>query len=219
MGQRLSTPLKEKEWKVVNAAGDVQQILKETSADIVTIEDAGNYFFSDNVEGALQELGAGLANAGKVDDVQAVDGSSIVTNKIAKLTKAAVGLGNVDNTADADKSVKYATDAKHATTADKVGDVIVIGGGGNSIQYDGSASAAVLFDNDSFTSTAEDIGSGVYTLTVELKDSGATAGTYNGITVDAKGRVTGAVDGDYATNTELDKKLDKAGGKIGRAHV
>lgn len=31
-------------------------------------------------------------------------------------TKAAIGLGNVDNTADADKSVKYATAANYANS-------------------------------------------------------------------------------------------------------
>ena len=35
-----------------------------------------------------------------------------------KVTKSQVGLGNVDNTADADKSVNYATSSGHAITAD-----------------------------------------------------------------------------------------------------
>ena len=34
-----------------------------------------------------------------------------MTNKINGITKSSLGLGNVDNTADADKSVKYATTA------------------------------------------------------------------------------------------------------------
>ena len=36
-------------------------------------------------------------------------------------TKSEVGLGNVDNTADANKSVKYATSAGSASTASKLG--------------------------------------------------------------------------------------------------
>ena len=36
-------------------------------------------------------------------------------------SKAEVGLGNVDNTADANKSVKYATSAGSASTASKLG--------------------------------------------------------------------------------------------------
>lgn len=110
--------------RVIDAAGNTIQVLPETSAEQVTLADAGNKFTSTNVEGALTEvaqdiaaLETGLANAGKVDDVQDVKGASIVTNKIAKLSKAAVGLGNVDNTADANKSVKHATSADSATTA------------------------------------------------------------------------------------------------------
>lgn len=103
--------------RVIDAAGNTIQVLPETSAEQVTLADAGNKFTSTNVEGALQELASGVASAGKVDDVQDVNGSSIVTNKIAKLSKAAVGLGNVDNTADANKSVKHATSADSATTA------------------------------------------------------------------------------------------------------
>ena len=39
-------------------------------------------------------------------------------NNPHKVTKSQVGLGNVDNTADADKSVNYATSSGHAITAD-----------------------------------------------------------------------------------------------------
>lgn len=108
---------KRKIHRVIDAAGNLVQVLPETSAEQVTLADAGNKFTSTNVEGALQELATSVASAGKVDDVQDVNGASIVTNKIAKLTKAAVGLGNVDNTADANKSVKHATSADSATTA------------------------------------------------------------------------------------------------------
>lgn len=115
---------KRKIRRVIDAAGNTIQVLPETSAEQVTLADAGNKFTSTNVEGALAEvaqdiaeLETGLASAGKVDDVQDVKGASIVTNKIAKLSKAAVGLGNVDNTADANKSVKHATSADSATTA------------------------------------------------------------------------------------------------------
>ena len=101
--------------EVVSTIGGTETIHFETDADIVLIEDTAGKFTSNNVEGALQELATGVANAGKVDDVQDVNGASIVTNKIAKLSKAAVGLGNVDNTADADKNVKHATEAGKAT--------------------------------------------------------------------------------------------------------
>lgn len=122
MGQRLTTVIKEKMWKVKNSAGDVEQMLPETSADQVSIADAAGKYTATDVEGALSEIAtsisdleSGLTSAGKVDDVQDVNGVSIVTNKIAKLSKAAVGLGNVDNTADAEKNVKHATEAGKAT--------------------------------------------------------------------------------------------------------
>lgn len=115
---------KRKIHRVIDAAGTLVQVLPETSAEQVTLADTAGNFTSNNVEGALAEvaqdikdLETGFESAGKVDDVQDVNGSSIVTNKIAKLTKAAVGLGNVDNTADANKSVKHATSADSATTA------------------------------------------------------------------------------------------------------
>lgn len=103
--------------RVIDAAGTLVQVLPETSAEQVTLADTAGNFTSNNVEGALQELATGISGAGKVDDVQDVNGKTIVTNKIAKLSKAAVGLGNVDNTADANKSVKHATSADSATTA------------------------------------------------------------------------------------------------------
>lgn len=108
---------KRKIHRVIDAAGNLVQVLLETSAEQVTVADAGNKLTATNVEDALQELAEAIGNAGKVDDVLDANGSSIVTNKIAKLSKEAVGLGNVDNTADADKNVKHATSADSAITA------------------------------------------------------------------------------------------------------
>lgn len=55
-------------------------------------------------------------------------------------------------------------------------------------------------------------------FTLGLSNSGVTAGTYNNVTVDAKGRVTAGSSQEYATKTYVDtqddKKLDKAGGII-----
>ena len=182
---------KRKIHRVVDANGTLVQVLPETSAEQVTIADAGNNFTSENVEGALQELATGVANAGKVDDVRnnASDAStSIVTNKIADLSKAVV---------------KEATKVKRPFSM--LGNV--------SVQYDGSHERMIEFSRDSFHTNYN-----VNIFGVELKDTGVTAGTYNGITVDAKGRVTAAEDKGYAVkanvDTELAKKLDKAGGSV-----
>lgn len=106
---------KRKVWRVTDGDGNLEQVLVETSAEQVTVVDAGNYYNGDNVESVLQEVGADLkdhvdrldqieedleAGVGKVDDVIDVNGNSIVENKIAKLTAAAVGLGNVNATLD-----------------------------------------------------------------------------------------------------------------------
>lgn len=195
MGQRLTTVLKEKMWKVKNSAGDVEQMLPETSADQVSIADTAEKYTATDVEGALSEIAtsisnleSGLASAGKVDDVQDVNGASIVTNKIAKLSKAAVGLGNVDNTADANKSVKYATEAGKVTNS-----FSVLGQDGTGIEksvtFDGSADKEVSFNENDFTTTLTG-----NALEVSLSDKGYATQDY--------------------VDTQDNKKLDKTGGTV-----
>ena len=200
MGQRLTTVIKEKMWKVKNSAGDVEQMLPETSADQVSIADAAGKYTATDVEGALSEIAtsisdleSGLASAGKVDDVVGADGASIVTNKIADLSKAVV------------------------KEAGQVGHTLTIENGSHSVDFNGGTNTAVSLNADYFASTT-DTASGTNKLVLTLADSGVTAGTYQGLTVDAKGRVTAAEDKGYAVkanvDTELAKKLDKAGGSV-----
>ena len=203
MGQRLTTVIKEKMWKVKNSAGDVEQMLPETSADQVSIADAAGKYTATDVEGALSEIAtsisdleSGLASAGKVDDVRnnASDAStSIVTNKIADLSKAVV------------------------KEAGQVGHTLTIENGSHSVDFNGDTNTAVSLNADYFASTT-DTASGTNKLVLTLADSGVTAGTYQGLTVDAKGRITAAEDKGYAVkanvDTELAKKLDKAGGSV-----
>lgn len=196
MGQRLTTVIKEKMWKVKNSAGDVEQMLPETSADQVSIADTAGNFGSDDVEGALGELASRVASAGKVDDVRnnaSDEKTSIVTNKIADLSKAVV------------------------KEAGKVGHTLTIENGNHSVDFNGGTNTAVSLNADYFASTT-DTASGTNKLVLTLADSGVTAGTYQGLTVDAKGRVTAAEDKGYAVkanvDTELAKKLDKAGGSV-----
>lgn len=203
MGQRLTTVIKEKMWKVKNSAGDVEQMLPETSADQVSIADAAGKYTATDVEGALSEIAtsisdleSGLASAGKVDDVRnnASDAStSIVTNKIADLSKAVV------------------------KEAGQVGHTLTIENGSHSVDFNGGTNTAVSLNAGYFASTT-DTASGTNKLVLTLADSGVTAGKYQGLTVDAKGRVTAAEDKGYAVkanvDTELAKKLDKAGGSV-----
>lgn len=87
------------------------------------------------------------------------------------LVKGDVGLGNVDNTSDATKSVLSATKLTTARTIATSGDVT-----GTATSFDGQANI---------------------TIPLTLANSGVTAGTYNNsatqntpLTVDAKGRIT-----------------------------
>lgn len=97
---------------------------------------------------------------GKVDNTDAV---SSVCGKVGVvvLNKSDVGLGNVDNTADANKSVADAAKLTNARTIELTGDANA------SVSFDGSANV-----------------SGVVTLA----DSGVISGTYSAVQVDNKGR-------------------------------
>lgn len=176
-------------YEVINADGETSQVLPETSADIVTIEDTAQKYTATDVEGALAEIAdkleSGLAQAGKIDDVQDVNGQTIVVNKIAKLSKKAVGLDKVDNTADADKVVKEAGKVGHKLAIKSTAT--------NGAEYDGSMPIALAFKDEDF-SIAQSSASGTATVTVGVKDKG------------------------YAKKTDVDaelaKKYDKTGGTI-----
>lgn len=187
---------KRTQFLVVNDDESITQVLLENKADNVLIDDAADNFVSDDVEGALAELAGRVKSAGKVDDVRnnASDMStSIVTNKIADLSKAVV------------------------KEAGQVGHTLTIENGSHSVDFNGGTNTAVSLNSGYFASTT-DTASGTNKLVLTLADSGVTAGTYQGLTVDAKGRVTAAEDKGYAVkanvDTELAKKLDKAGGSV-----
>jgi hypothetical protein len=94
--------------------------------------------------------------SGAVDSVAGKTG-------IVTLDKSDVGLGNVDNTADANKNVLTATKWVTARTLSFTGDATGSG------SVDGSQNVAT---------------------SLTLANSGVTAGTYTKLTVDAKGRAT-----------------------------
>lgn len=172
---------KRKIHRVVDASGTLVQVLPETSAEQVTVADAGNKFTSSNVEGALQELATGVASAGKVDDVRnkADDAStSIVTNKIADMSKAVV------------KEAGKVTNALSWDISDRDG-----GGSRVTYSYEGSAARKISFAGTDFETATDEAEN---STPIYLKTTGVSAGTYQGLTVDAKGRVTAAQDMDYA---------------------
>ena len=176
--------------RVIDAAGHTIQVLPETSAEQVTLADAGNKFTSTNVEGALAEvaqdieaLETGLANAGKVDDVRnnASDAStSIVTNKIADLSKAVVKeAGKVTN--------KLSISAHNGSTSTKT------------VTFDGSVGSAVDFDVNSFEYSSTDNG-----MKVSLVDKGYATKTYVDTQDNKKlDKTGGTVTGALAVNGSL----------------
>lgn len=195
---------KRTQFLVVNDDESITQVLLENKADNVLIDDLADNFVSEDVEGALAELAGRVASAGKVDDVRnnASDVStSIVTNKIADLSKAVVKeAGKVTNILSFAEKEESASIYNRKCTYD--GSVETVVG------FQKGDLAIVEFNNDSPT---KNIGIG-------LPSTGVTAGTYQGLTVDAKGRVTAAEDKGYAVksnvDTELAKKLDKSGGSV-----
>lgn len=174
---------KRKIHRVVDAQGTLVQVLPETSAEQVTLADTDNNFTSTNVEGALAEV-AEIAKTGGVTGVKG-DAETEYRKGNVNITKANIGLGNVDNTADANKVVKEAGKTTRAlrvvgndsTNAEK------------SITFDGSADKEVTFNNGDFVTMLT--GSN---LQVAIADKGYATKTY--------------------VDTQDGKKLDKTGGTI-----
>lgn len=102
-------PQKRKQY-VKLADGTLEQQMLATSADIVEIEAIAGLTATD-VQSALEEL-KDLANTG---------GVTSVNNKTGAVTigKGDVGLGNVDNTSDANKPISTATQTALNAKADK----------------------------------------------------------------------------------------------------
>lgn len=174
---------KRKIHRVVDAQGTLVQVLPETSAEQVTLADTANKFTSTNVEGALAEV-MQVAQTGGVTGVKG-DAETEYRKGNVNITKGNIGLGNVDNTADANKVVK---EAKKTTGA-----ISVVGNDSTnaekSITFDGSADKEVTFNNGDFVTTLT--GSN---LQVAIANKGYATKTY--------------------VDTQDDKKLDKAGGTI-----
>lgn len=147
---------KRKMLVVVND-NDTEQILPQTSADQVTLEDADGNYNADNAEQAFREVAGeiyslkrGLEAAGTVKDVVNEDGTSIVYEQVAEMKKAVVK--------EAGKVKSKFTYKVH--NKDK-GTMVAIG-------YDGSEACSLDFDKDDF----DPVYTSGHDLGVKIKDKG-----------------------------------------------
>lgn len=194
-------------YRVVDAENNIKQLLPETSAEHVTFADKQGEYTSTNVEDALAEV-MDIAKTGGVTGVKG-DAETEYRKGNVSISKANIGLDQVDNTADVDKPISNAQAAAIQSIQDNVADIIsgaqTVGkatqvkyplnlSGNVSVQYDGSRERMIDFSRDSFHTNWN-----ANSFDVELKNTGVTAGTYNGITVDVKGRVVSAENKNYAS--------------------
>lgn len=185
--------------RVISEDGSTVQVLFETSADQVTLEDAGGNYTADNVEGALNELATKVASAGKVDDVVNANGTSIVENKVAQMKNAVVK--------EAGKVTKGLTVAGQASDAALTS---------HELSFDGSVEKTIRFDASYLSAS---VGAALPNeIRIGLQNTGVVSDTYNSVSVDSKGRVYNGTKEDYALKNYVDtqdgKKLDKAGGTV-----
>ena len=108
ISQTVATKLAEKEAtfapRMLSLESELADVAEQLSATNQPIVDIGNYFATDKTNDALQELGAHKAS----------------TSNPHGVTKTQVGLGNVDNTSDANKPVSTATQTALNLKANKV---------------------------------------------------------------------------------------------------
>lgn len=98
--------------------------------------------------------------------------------------------------------------ATQANSASKVTNSLTFSGQNaqgteSTIGFDGSQAQEVAFNGDDFVVTKGNA------FEVSLAPSGVTAGTYNNVTIDEKGRATAGSNKDYATTAQVNAKYTK----------
>lgn len=146
-----------------------------------------NFSFANkkyNVGDWLISTGNAWAKIDNTDAVTGVKGSAENTYRTGNIniSPTNIGLGNVDNTADKDKSVAHSDTSDSATKASKLDHNVSIGLLGDVV---GSHSTDFSGAFASFTATIAD---GAVTKS-KLADSGVEEGVYTAVSVDKKGRV------------------------------
>ena len=105
----ITETIKKGQIKRKVSASEVEVLHPETDAELVIYDNSTSELDAQNVQGAIDEVAAAIAEAGKVDDVR-VNNNSIVSNKVANIQVATV-------------TAPYGSDNK-LTTQSYVGDVI-----------------------------------------------------------------------------------------------
>lgn len=186
---------------------------------------------SKTVVGAINEVKGTADGANSKANVNATEisniknGTTVVKN--ADHANAAVNATNVTTNINGHAissifetngtTVKEATHAGKATSADKatqansaskVAKSLTFSGQNaqgtkSTIGFDGSQAQEVDFNGDDFVATKGNA------FEVSLAPSGVTAGTYNNVTIDEKGRATAGSNKDYATTAQVNDKYTK----------
>ena len=196
---------------------------------------------SKTVVGAINEVKDTADGANSKANVNATEisniknGTTVVKN--ADHANAAVNATNVTTNINGKAissifetngtTVKEATHAGKATSADKatqansaskVAKSLTFSGQNSqgtksTIGFDGSQAQEVDFNGDDFVATKGNA------FEVSLAPSGVTAGTYNNVTIDEKGRATAGSNKDYATTAQVNDKYTKPSGGIPKSDL
>lgn len=162
-------------------------IVPDEHTRVRNVVNASKYEFKMGDYGILYKIGNNLANAFIIAKL----GPSYADNQPLSKQVADENVGNnnsgkIDNT-DAVKSVNGQTGAVNITRVDEAGTADKLKTA-RTIALSGDATGSTTFD-----------GSANKEISVTLSNTGVTAGTYNTVTVDAKGRVTAASSKNYST--------------------
>lgn len=169
---------------------------------------------SDTEEEIIQIPYDALANKPDLSVYQTKTDSSLATTD-----KTVVGaINEVNSTAGTNKTditnIKNGT--SHVGVAKKVEWVFHLskwdGKFTGTKDYDGSKAMRLGFNTASYFELGENASGLVNGYVVELKDTGVTAGTYNNVTVDSKGRVTAGESKDYALKRDIPAKVTSVDG-------
>ena len=199
----------------VRMSGTTASYITGTSSQFVKADgslDSSSYYLSSGGiltgnpiihPGSNASYGAGVKfrNEGYAHYSIGVKGSNLVIGNTGSDGQSVWPAGTVD--------LITITTAGNLVTIGTITATSVIRSGGTSSQFlkaDGSVdSSTYLTGNQTITLSGDATGSGTTAITVTLANSGVTAGTYNNVTVNAKGIVTSGSNVSYLTSyTETD---------------